>query len=443
MLASERLRGQEWLKIWVGVTDNNWFDFLSRIPAIDEVNFWQPSGQGNFRAVEPGSLFVFKLKAPRNVIGGFGIFSHATSCPVSLAWEAFGQKNGAATYDEMWSAIAASRSEQPSWHEDFTIGCRIVTQPVFLDKIEWTEVPENWSSNIVVGKGYDVDEPEGRRLWEAIATIYGGIARSRIPGRVCSNRDDWRRAFWTTRTCKAAARPGRISSTRNRCLRAQMRGHRGESFSALDVAHIRPYSDGGEHRVSNGLLLRRDIHTLLDRGYVTIDPALRFVVSKRVKTEFNNGEEYRRLHGKTIFTPDSPSLKPDAKLLDWHNRTRFPGLTRNMGPALDHHRHLARGAGARPHAAHERALSLLPPRRQPGGPRARSRRSPARSSPTPPTHGDIRQGFVYERAPHITLKSIANNAEIDVIWETYQQTLEPLRAELNKALGKGVRPCGV
>jgi adenine-specific DNA-methyltransferase len=52
------------------------------------------------------------------------------------------------------------------------------------------------------------------------------------------------------------------------------------------------------------------------------------------------------------------------------------------------------------------------------------------------THSDIRQGFVYERAPHITLKSIANNAEIDVIWETWQQTLEPLRAQLNKALGK-------
>jgi adenine-specific DNA-methyltransferase len=57
--------------------------------------------------------------------------------------------------------------------------------------------------------------------------------------------------------------------------------------------------------------------------------------------------------------------------------------------------------------------------------------------------GDIRQGFVYERAPHITLKSIANNAEIDVIWETSQQTLEPLRAELNKALGKGSDPAGL
>ncbi len=53
-----------------------------------------------------------------------------------------------------------------------------------------------------------------------------------------------------------------------------------------------------------------------------------------------------------------------------------------------------------------------------------------------PVRGNLRQGFVYERVPHITLKSIANNAEIDVIWEKFQQRQEPLRAALNTAAGK-------
>ncbi len=57
-----------------------------------------------------------------------------------------------------------------------------------------------------------------------------------------------------------------------------------------------------------------------------------------------------------------------------------------------------------------------------------------------PVHGNIRQGFVYERVPHITLKSIANNAEIDVIWEKFQETLEPLREQLNCTLGQEKQP---
>ena len=61
-----------------------------------------------------------------------------------------------------------------------------------------------------------------------------------------------------------------------------------------------------------------------------------------------------------------------------------------------------------------------------------SRKAPSEA----PTYNDIRQGFVYERVPHITLKSIANNTEIDVIWEKFQETLEPLRAELNAALNR-------
>ena len=67
--------------------------------------------------------------------------------------------------------------------------------------------------------------------------------------------------------------------------------------------------------------------------------------------------------------------------------------------------------------------------------RAKEQAVGGRVQPDTATHDDVRHGFVYERAPHVTLKSIANNAEIDVLWEEAQQTLEPLRARLNAATG--------
>ena len=59
-----------------------------------------------------------------------------------------------------------------------------------------------------------------------------------------------------------------------------------------------------------------------------------------------------------------------------------------------------------------------------------------RAASESPTYDDIRQGFVYERVPHVTLRDIANNAEIDVIWEDAQKELEPLREELNRLVGE-------
>lgn len=61
----------------------------------------------------------------------------------------------------------------------------------------------------------------------------------------------------------------------------------------------------------------------------------------------------------------------------------------------------------------------------------------SRTAPsTVSAHGNIRHGFVYERLPHIKLEQIANNTEIDVIWEKWQETLEPLREHLNRSLNE-------
>jgi putative restriction endonuclease len=93
----------------------------------------------------------------------------------------------------------------------------------------------------------------------------------------------------------------------------------------LDAAHIRPYAEHGEHEPDNGLLLRRDIHSLFDRGYVTVTPAHYFEVSRRIRDEFENGRDYYALHGKLVRVPDQPERQPDPIALRWHNEKRFLG----------------------------------------------------------------------------------------------------------------------
>ena len=79
---------------------------------------------------------------------------------------------------------------------------------------------------------------------------------------------------------------------------------RERTLPALEAAHIRPYGASGAHEARNGLLLRRDIHSLFDAGYVTVTPDLHFEVSRRIKEEFENGREYYALHGRLIAALD-------------------------------------------------------------------------------------------------------------------------------------------
>ena len=80
------------MKFFVAVTNNEWFHFLSKIQP-DEINFWRP-GRQPFSVLEVGQLFLFKLHYPLNFIVGGGFFIRYELLPLSLAWEAFGEKNG-------------------------------------------------------------------------------------------------------------------------------------------------------------------------------------------------------------------------------------------------------------------------------------------------------------------------------------------------------------
>ena len=72
-------------------------------------------------------------------------------------------------------------------------------------------------------------------------------------------------------------------------------------------------------------MLRRDIHSLFDAGYVTVTPDLRFEVSRRIREEFDNGKQYYALHGDKIDVPSDIGRRPDPTALTWHNEHCFRG----------------------------------------------------------------------------------------------------------------------
>lgn len=307
------------VRLFVAVTDKTWFDMLAASAPHDEVNFWQPSGNTQFKALRPGELFLFKLHTPNNFIVGGGVFGHASLAPLSLAWEAFGLKNGVNDRAEMRARIAHYRRDPAVLDErlDPIIGCRILTQPFFWPRDLWLPVPESWSPNIVSGKGFGVGERDGQYLWQAaVERIRAGLPSPDL-------RPAERYGAPTLIRPRLGQGAFRLSVTDSYERRCAITGEK--TLPILDAAHIRAYEAGGEHAPSNGLLLKTDIHRLFDLGYVTISPDRRFEVSRRLKADFDNGQHYYDLHGSSIRPPRAEEALPSPEALEWHRQNRYLG----------------------------------------------------------------------------------------------------------------------
>lgn len=303
------------ISLVVAVTDSDWFETLRTISPLEEVNFWSPSGS-TFRALEPGELFLFKLHAPRNFIVGGGVFTHANVMPCSLAWDAFGIANGARSFSAMRSRIAKYRKVDPSQKADFDIGCRILSQPVFLNEADWIPIPESWSPNIVSFKTYGTDSHDGLSLWNAF--------ESRVQGTAFHAEQNAQR-FGTPRLVAPRLGQGGFRSVVRDVYQRKCAVTGERTLPALEAAHIKPYADGGEHSASNGILLRRDLHSLFDAGYVTVTPKFELEVSRRIREEFDNGRHYYALHGQRIQLPEPQAQRPNPAFLEWHNLERYKG----------------------------------------------------------------------------------------------------------------------
>lgn len=309
------------MKIYVGITDYDWFNTLKQAKC-DEVNFWKPGGRTNFKALNEGELFLFKLHSPRDYIVGGGFFLKFSILPSSLAWEAFGIANGAKNLLELNNRVYKYKKTTRLSDPDPQIGCIILSMPFYFDEKDWIPVPNDWSRNIVQGKTYDTSKPYGLSLYKQVQDKLRVQDFTQLVLK--ENAPECRYGKEQVIRPRIGQGAFKVLITEAYHRRCTITGEK--TLPVLEAAHIKPYSLEGPHEINNGLLLRRDFHTLFDRGYITVDKNLTVEVSHRIKEDFGNGKEYYAHHGrKLIILPEKKEQLPDPYYLEWHNENVYLG----------------------------------------------------------------------------------------------------------------------
>jgi putative restriction endonuclease len=312
------------MRIFLAITDKNWFAFQSSRANADEVNFWRPSPNARFKALNPGELFLFKLHAPDNYIVGGGFFTKFQQLPVSLAWEAFREGNGAASLSEMRKRITFYRRTPIPLQENPTIGCIMLAEPFFWTEELWIPSPPDFKAPTVQGKGYDAEVGTGREIWDAVEQRLRALPPAELEEKTAIAAAINSHGFGEPQILLPRLGQGsfRILVTDAYERRCALSGER--TLPVLDAVHIKPYSVHHRHEVSNGMLMRSDLHRLFDEGYITIDPLDRRIqVSGRIREEFENGKEYYKLHGKPVRDPKQAIYRPKVENLEYHAYSVF------------------------------------------------------------------------------------------------------------------------
>jgi putative restriction endonuclease len=308
------------MNFYVGVTDYDWFRLHAAKHDVQEVNFWRPSPDATFKALQTGEMYLFKLHSPRNYIVGGGFFARFVQLPISLAWEAFGEGNGVQSLSEMRRRIAKYRPQPIGPLENPSIGCILLAEPFFFSETDWIPIPPDFSLNIVSGKGYSSDDAStGEALWREVTTrLRADLSANLNAGPATVAAVESRYGEPTLVRPRLGQGAFRVIVTDAYERRCTITGER--TLPVLEAAHIKPYGEGGPHQPENGLLLRSDLHTLFDQGYITVDANdLKVVVSGRIREEFENGRDYYQLHGRAIRLPRETGNLPSREFLGFHN----------------------------------------------------------------------------------------------------------------------------
>jgi putative restriction endonuclease len=312
------------MRIFVAVTDKDWFSLHASKQKVEEVNFWRPSPDASFKALQSGELLLFKLHVPDNFIAGGGFFTRFLQLPVNMAWDTFREANGVQSKLEMRERIAHYRRIPFEDSENPTIGCIMLAEPFFWNRADWIPCPSDFKLNTVSGKGYDAEVGTGKELWDAVAER---LTQSRPevlePGTATVAAIE-SNGFGKPQIVHPRLGQGsfRALVTHAYSRRCAITGER--TLPVLEAAHIKPYSLVKRHELSNGILMRSDLHRLFDDGYLTVSPKdRRILVSRRIREEYENGKDYYKLEGHLLREPDEAWAKPSLENLEFHASVVF------------------------------------------------------------------------------------------------------------------------
>jgi putative restriction endonuclease len=299
------------MKAFVANTDPEWWAGLRRLGRrFDEVCFWRPSADVGFRAVRPGEPFLFKLKAPRNEVAGFGYFSYATSLPYSAMWRLFGERVGAEDEGSGLERLHRMRTRvrlDAKGTEDYRVGCILVREVELFEDALMLDAPSDFEKQVGLGKVYSLAEEPGQAMWRDCVWR----ARQRGDRRLIRHNEDTRVVL------EARPRLGPLSFAAS-VLDAYDRRCAVTGEGTLAILQPVRIRESTGWSVPNGLLLRADLARLFEAGLASVTPELRFVISESVATD-----AYRSLSGSTLRLPDDESLHPLVEALWWHGETRF------------------------------------------------------------------------------------------------------------------------
>src|SRR5512140_684972 len=308
---------------YVAHTHREWFDYLSThvmAGQLDEVNFWFPKSTRPPKQFTPGEPIFFRLGAPERKIAGVGFFATFQVLDLSLAWETFGFRNGAADRSGFYRLIKRLTPED----QRRPLACMILRDAQFWPDHRWIpwEKERGYVDGIQMGRTEHAPENVARLLDE--------LRRDDLAPPPDLGDDFEPLAI----DARAIASGERVVREGQGTFRVRLLDAYGGSCAVtgehtepvLDAAHIQDYLGPRSNHPRNGLLLTKEFHALFDKGLVTIEPPTRdhpelYVVrvSRPIHDRWNNGKRYLEYDRQPLRSiPTNPALRPSPKALEWH-----------------------------------------------------------------------------------------------------------------------------